>query len=230
MLERQTEQSGRCGNDRERKNRQGPQKENGGVHPATLKTSFQRLDIRSEGMREFLRSSGVRLTLAVLLLPAAYIVSALASLDGSVAWTGYAIEWDTVIFASLAAAAFILSSMFFRTQRTARLLYTSLFWAIAAAALFQCVAIIFGPSLPGGTFADRSVNLVGKWNDLGLLASILGLFILVGFFFLKPYYDYRVYTVYDYLGIRFGPMSKNFVSALFLFMRTLASGTRRFVP
>jgi tetratricopeptide (TPR) repeat protein len=137
------------------------------------------LFVAGGGMREFLRSSGVRLTLAVLLLPAAYIISALMSLDGSVAWSGYAIEWDTVIFASLAAVAFMLSSMFFRTQRAARLLYTTLFWAIAAAALFQCIAIVFGPSLPGGTFADRSVNLVGKWNDLGLLASILGLFVLV---------------------------------------------------
>lgn len=137
------------------------------------------LFVAGGGVREFLRSSGVRLTLAVLLLPVAYVISALASLDGSVAWSGYAVEWDTVIFASLAAVAFMLSSMFFRTQRSARLLYTTLFWAIAAAALFQCIAIIFGPSIPGGTFADRSVNLVGKWNDLGLLASILGLFILV---------------------------------------------------
>lgn len=137
------------------------------------------LFVAGGGMREFLRSPGVRLTMAVLLLPVAYVISAGVSLDGSVAWTGYAMEWDTVMFASLAALAFILSSMFFRTQRTARMLYTSLFWAIAAAALFQCIAIIMGPSIPGGTFADRSVNLVGKWNDLGLLASVLGLFILV---------------------------------------------------
>lgn len=130
------------------------------------------------GVREFLRGRGVWPTLAVFLLPAAYLVSALVSLDGSVAWTGYAVEWDTVLFALLAALAFALSSAFFRTQRTARLLYLCLFFAIAAAALFQCIAIIFGP-LPGGTFADRSVNLVGKWNDLGLLASILGLFVLV---------------------------------------------------
>lgn len=133
----------------------------------------------SGGMREFLRAPGVRPTLAVLLLPVVYVVSSLASLDSSVAWTGYAIEWDTVVFATLAALAFVFSSMFFRTQRTARMLYTSLFWAIAAAALFQIVAIMFGPSIPGGTFADRSINLVGKWNDLGILASLLGLFVLV---------------------------------------------------
>src|SRR5439155_19047276 len=39
-----------------------------------------------------------------------------------------------------------------------------------------------------------------------------------------------VYTVYDYLNVRFGPASRNYVSALFLMMRTLASGSRLFVP
>ena len=131
------------------------------------------------GMKELSRGHGVWLTLAALLLPVAYLLSAWGSLDRTVAFMGYAVEWDTVIFAALAAAAFIMSSALFRTQRTARLLYTGAFWAIAAAVIFQCAAIAFGPSIPGGTFADRSVNLVGKWNDLGLLASLLGLFVLV---------------------------------------------------
>src|SRR5206468_3417897 len=62
---------------------------------------------------------------------------------------------------------------------------------------------------------------------------VLGLIIgrcLVGHVFLKPYYTFEVYTVYDYLGVRFGPLTKGYVSALFLFMRTLASGTRLFIP
>src|SRR5579862_4097599 len=53
---------------------------------------------------------------------------------------------------------------------------------------------------------------------------------VVANWFLKPYYTYRVYTVYDYLEVRFGPITKNFVSGLFLVMRTLASGTRLFIP
>jgi len=58
---------------------------------------------------------------------------------------------------------------------------------------------------------------------------ILGRYV-VARWFLKPFYTYRVYTVYDYLAIRFGPKTKNFVSGLFLVMRTLASGTRLFIP
>ena len=136
------------------------------------------LYVAGGGSAQFLRSHGVWLTLLVLLLPLSYLLSTLNSIDRSLAWSGYSVEWDTILFAMLAAGAFMLSSMFFRTQRTARLLYTVSFWAIVAAVAFQCAAIMFGPSIPGGTFADRSVNLVGKWNDLGLLASLLGLYVL----------------------------------------------------
>src|SRR5256885_13603025 len=77
---------------------------------------------------------------------------------------------------------------------------------------------------PGEGYAKRT---------LGYVQLVLGLIIgrvIVGYVFLRPYYRYKVYTVYDYLGVRFGPVSKNYVSALFLIMRTLASGTRLFVP
>lgn len=58
---------------------------------------------------------------------------------------------------------------------------------------------------------------------------ILGRWI-VGNRFLQSFYLYRVYTVYDYLEIRFGPLTKNFAAGLFLLMRTLASGARLFIP
>lgn len=53
---------------------------------------------------------------------------------------------------------------------------------------------------------------------------------LVGYIFLKPFYEYRVYTVYDFLAIRFGATTKNYVSGLFLLMRVLGSGVRLYVP
>jgi Na+/proline symporter len=77
---------------------------------------------------------------------------------------------------------------------------------------------------PGEGYKARSI----VYTQL-VVGLILGR-IFVGYVFLKPYYTYKVYTVYDYLGVRFGPRSKNYVSALFLVMRTLASGTRLFVP
>src|SRR5260370_1112225 len=53
--------------------------------------------------------------------------------------------------------------------------------------------------------------------------------ILVSYIFIKPYYDYRVYSIYEYLTARFGVGTKNAASAIFLFTRVLASGARLYV-
>src|SRR5215207_6093747 len=97
-------------------------------------------------------------------------------------------------------------------------------WAVMASIIAAETSAATYLGTPGEGYAMRS--LAYAQIVIGLILGRM----LVGYVFLKPYYTYKVYTVYDFLGIRFGPMSKNFVSALFLFMRTLASGTRMFVP
>src|SRR5256714_6680745 len=97
-------------------------------------------------------------------------------------------------------------------------------WAVMASIIAAETSAATFLGTPGEGFANRSLSYVQL-----IVGLILGR-VLVGYVFLKPYYIYKVYTVYDYLGIRFGPASKNYVSALFLVMRTLASGTRVFVP
>src|SRR5438552_9345231 len=52
--------------------------------------------------------------------------------------------------------------------------------------------------------------------------------ILVSFIFIKPYYDYKVFSIYEYLTVRFGVGTKNAASAVFMFTRVLASGARLF--
>src|SRR6267378_2227532 len=52
--------------------------------------------------------------------------------------------------------------------------------------------------------------------------------ILVSFIFIKPYYDYKVFSIYEYLTFRFGVPTKNAASAVFMFTRVLASGARLF--
>src|SRR5688572_16499790 len=97
-------------------------------------------------------------------------------------------------------------------------------WAVMASIIAAETSAATYLGTPGEGYTYRSLAYAQI-----VVGLILGR-VLVGYFFLKPYYDYKVYTVYDYLGIRFGPMSKNYVSGLFLFMRALASGTRMFVP
>lgn len=97
-------------------------------------------------------------------------------------------------------------------------------WAVMASIIAAETSAATFLGVPGEGYDKRSLAYVQL-----IFGLILGR-ILVGFVFLKPYYTYRVYTVYDYLSVRFGPKTKNYISGLFLIMRTLASGTRLFVP
>src|SRR5205809_6307893 len=97
-------------------------------------------------------------------------------------------------------------------------------WAVMASIIAAETSAATFLGTPGEGYNARSI----AYAQL-VVGLIIGR-VLVGYVFLKPYYIYKVYTVYDYLGVRFGVASKNYVSALFLLMRTLASGTRMFVP
>lgn len=131
------------------------------------------------GTREVLRAHGFYGVLLVALLPLSYLISSFFSVDKSVAFTGYGVETDTVLFTVVAFLAFAMAFTFFRTLRTVRLLLTVVFWALAAATIFQFLSIVFGaPAIPFSTFADRSVNLIGKWNDLGILVGLLSMLLL----------------------------------------------------
>ncbi|MDP4020719.1 MAG: tetratricopeptide repeat protein [Candidatus Adlerbacteria bacterium] len=126
------------------------------------------------GVRELLKAHGLRLALLVALLPLTYLLSWYFSQNPAVGITGFGIETDTVIFTTLGFLAFLLSFVLFRTLRTAYLLTQVVFWGLVAAAVFQLLAIIFGTGLlPFEAFTDRSVNLIGKWNDLGLIVGLL---------------------------------------------------------
>src|SRR5438067_10486364 len=97
-------------------------------------------------------------------------------------------------------------------------------WAVMASIIAAETSAATFLGAPGEGYDRRSLAYVQL-----VFGLIIGRFI-VGNAFLKPYFTYKVYTVYDYLGVRFGKATKNIVSALFLVMRTLASGTRLFVP
>ncbi len=127
------------------------------------------------GLRELTGRRGLLLSLTSALLPLAYLVSFYFSTDRSVGLTGSGFEADTVLFAAFGFVALLLGFALFRTERQARSLFSVVFFSLIAAAVFQCVAVLFGTSaLPFQTFADRSANLIGKWNDLGLLLGLLG--------------------------------------------------------
>jgi solute:Na+ symporter, SSS family len=97
-------------------------------------------------------------------------------------------------------------------------------WAVMASIIAAETSAATFLGVPAEGYTNKSFAYVQL-----VIGLIIGRFV-VGYVFLRPYYAYKVYTVYDYLGVRFGPLTKAYVSALFLFMRTLASGTRLFIP
>src|SRR5438445_4525857 len=97
-------------------------------------------------------------------------------------------------------------------------------WAVMASIIAAETSAATFLGAPGEGYTNKSFAYVQL-----VLGLIIGR-VIVGHVFLKPYYTYKVYTVYDYLVVRFGPATKAYVSALFLVMRTLASGTRLFIP
>src|SRR5258707_6308233 len=96
-------------------------------------------------------------------------------------------------------------------------------WAVLASiiAAETSAATFFGT--PDEGFHDRNCTYLQL-----ALGTILAR-ILVSYIFIKPYYDYKVYSIYEYLTARFGVPTKNAASAIFLVTRVLASGARLYV-
>ena len=53
--------------------------------------------------------------------------------------------------------------------------------------------------------------------------------VIIAFTFIKPYYDYRVQSIYEFLTVRFGTKTKNMASGIFLFTRVLGIGVRLYL-
>jgi SSS family solute:Na+ symporter len=93
-------------------------------------------------------------------------------------------------------------------------------WAVFASliAAETSAGTFFGT--PGEGFSHRDYTYLQL-----AFGTILGR-ILVSYIFIKPYYDYNVYSIYEYLTARFGVPTKNAASAIFMITRVLASGAR----
>lgn len=132
------------------------------------------------GSRDMFRAHGLRLALLAGLIPAWYAVSAYLAGNPASAFIGQGLEIDTVFFSVLGFLSFLLAFLLFRTLRTAKMLTGAVLWTLVAAALFQAALILFGSGIvPFDIFSNPSVNLIGKWNDLGLLAGLALMFLLV---------------------------------------------------
>src|SRR5204863_8080276 len=96
-------------------------------------------------------------------------------------------------------------------------------WAVLASIIAAETSAGTFLGTPGEGFALRN------YTYLQLTIGTILARILVSYIFIKPYYDYKVYSIYEYLTARFGVPTKNAASAIFMVTRVLASGTRLYV-
>lgn len=93
-------------------------------------------------------------------------------------------------------------------------------WAILASILAAEISAATFLGAPGEGYTMRNFTYAQL-----CIGTIIGR-IVVGKLFLKPYYEYKVVSIYEYLEKRFGVATRRLASMVFLISRVLASGTR----
>ncbi len=96
-------------------------------------------------------------------------------------------------------------------------------WAVLASILAAEISAATFLGAPGEGYATRNFT----YAQLAI-GTILARLIIAGVF-IKPFYEFRVVSIYQYLSLRFGSRTRNASSAVFLVTRALASGTRLYV-
>ena len=96
-------------------------------------------------------------------------------------------------------------------------------WAVLASIMAAEISAATFLGAPGEGYAQR--NFTYAQLALGTILAR----VLIAYIFIKPYYDFRVVSIYEYLFIRFGRRTKDAASVVFLITRALASGTRLYV-
>ena len=96
-------------------------------------------------------------------------------------------------------------------------------WAVLASILAAEISAATFLGAPGEGYEKR--NFTYAQLALGTILAR----VIIAYIFIKPYYDFRVVSIYEYLLLRFGTRTKNTASAIFLITRALASGTRLYV-
>jgi len=96
-------------------------------------------------------------------------------------------------------------------------------WAVLASILASEISAGTFLGTPGEGFAKR--NFLYAQLVIGTILARL----LVAAIFIKPFYKYNVVSIYEFLEIRFGALTRRLASFVFLLTRSLASGSRIFV-
>jgi solute:Na+ symporter, SSS family len=96
-------------------------------------------------------------------------------------------------------------------------------WAVLASILASEISAATFLGAPGEGFSKRN------WAYAQLAIGTVLARIVVSYIFIPAYYKHQVTSIYEFLETRFGKLSRQFGSAVFMVTRVLAMGTRLFV-
>ncbi|MES2706311.1 MAG: sodium:solute symporter [Verrucomicrobiota bacterium] len=97
-------------------------------------------------------------------------------------------------------------------------------WAVLASILAAEISAGTFFGAPGEGFRSRNFTYAQ------MMAGYLMARVIVSFVFIPAYYRHDVVSIYEFLETRFGPLTRRLASGVFLLTRSLASGSRLWVP
>ncbi len=114
---------------------------------------------------------------AAILLPVAYLISAVATGASRSSLLGGGIEPHTVAIMFLWAAVVILGAMVFRGRAELLRMQYAFLIGSGLVLLFQFARLFFPDALTfGGSFTSPSASIVGSWHDLGIFLGLAAFF------------------------------------------------------
>lgn len=96
-------------------------------------------------------------------------------------------------------------------------------WAVLASIIAAETSAVTFLGTPAEGFKTRSF-VYGQLAIGTVLARVI-----IAFTFIRPYYRYGVQSIYEFLEIRFGPLTRNLASGIFLLTRILGIGVRLYL-
>lgn len=112
-------------------------------------------------------------TVAAVILPAVYLVSALFSGDTVSSLIGLGVDLDTFFFILLGSLVMILTARSFRQKQSAFYLNLSFLAVSSVIGLFHLLRYAMGPDfLSFGLFTSITANTIGSFSDLGIYAGL----------------------------------------------------------
>ncbi len=109
------------------------------------------------------------ITLSLVLIPAAFLASAIATGGSSLAYLGYSFENGTVASVAFMSVLALLVAQLFKSKDRAFSAYLAFLAGFIVVALYQLVRLFAGPdALSFGIFTNAVSNLVGNWNDMAI--------------------------------------------------------------